>query len=248
MKNVEHMTQEEMAQRIAFALLAPTATIARIFEISLSDAKHLVDIAYFQEMRRQGLTLQAIASAMKVSMSKAALMSRALKSNFIDDADSDLPRKILFMLWAGPLSLARMRQILTDVEPKELKTTLRTLIKDNKIAEEDGEYRLLVQADRRVWDQWISRIDGMNNLVRHLTDTIYGRFFADESIAFARTLSFRLRPNDLERLQSLYQQIFELVVELDQAAQGHEDALEVNLSVLWAEKDLTRSTNQGEEK
>lgn len=248
MKNAEHMTQEEMAQRIAFALLAPTATIARIFEIPLSDAKQLVDIAYFQEMRSQGLTLQAIASSMKVSMSKAALMSRALKSNFIDDADSDLPRKILFMLWAGPLSLARLRQILTDVETKEVKKTLRTLMKEKKIIEENGEYRLLVQADRRVWDQWISRIDGMNNLVRNLTDTIYGRFFADKAIAFARTLSFRLLPDDLERLQTLYQEIFELIIELDQAAQGHENAIEINLSVLWAEKDLTKSTTKGEEK
>jgi len=234
----EHITDEEMARRLVFALLAPAAVFSRVFGIALTDVRGLLDIAYFQESRRQGLTLQAIADSMQVSMSKAALLSRALKSNFLEDTQADVSRRILFMLWAGPLSAARIKQVLTDVEPRGVSKVLKELVKEKKVAKSGQEYTLLVQADRRVWDSWLARIDGMNNILGNLADAVYGRFFAEEALAFARTLAFRVRPEDVHELEVLYKTIFEVVTRLDSAAEGAANAVEINLSVLWSEKEL----------
>jgi hypothetical protein len=240
MENETEMPEVEKVRRLTYALMSPAARLASHFGLSLTDVRLLMDMAYFHEARRRGLTLQDIADAMDISISKAALLSKALKQNFVDaESQAELPRRIEFMLWAEPLSLARMKQVL-PFTAKEVNAAIKELEKSGRISKDDhGLYRLQVSTDRRVWDTWIARIDGVNNAMKSVGNAVFARFFRPALPAFARTLGFRALPEDLAELDALYTQIFELVHRLDaRAGEAPDEALEMSLSIFWSNDEV----------
>ena len=101
--------------------------------------------------------------------------------------------------------------------------------------------RLKWQPTGRGWDNWLRRVDGLQNALRNVTDAAIARFaLPPDETSFARTLSFRARRSDIARLQDLYEQLFALVVEIDQHADDKDadDIVSLTLSMFWAPYDL----------
>jgi len=239
------MSEVEKVRRLTYALMGPAARLASHFGLALTDVRQLMDMAYFHEARRRGLKLQEIADAMGISISKAALLSKALKENFVEsESQAELPRRIEFMLWAEPLSLARMKQVL-PFSAKEVNAAVKELEGAERIEKDShGLYRLRVSTDRRVWDTWIARLDGVNNAMKNVGNAVFARFFRPTMPAFARTLGFRVLPEDLAELHALYAQIFELVQRLDERAGDQpEAAVELRLSIFWVNEDVESKGN-----
>jgi Asp-tRNA(Asn)/Glu-tRNA(Gln) amidotransferase A subunit family amidase len=207
----------------------------------LHHVRDAAETAYFHETRRNDMKMREVADLMQVSMSKVALLSKSLKQNFVrPDIEEELERRIEFMLWAEPLSVAKMRQVLTDVKPKDVKRAVQKLKQEGRIEKVELEntwvYQLNIETDRRSWETWIARIDGLQNALRNVGDAVYARFVSGDPSAFARTLQFRAKKDQLGRLSEAYEELFALVVELDQEAQeAREDEVEeLGLSVFWA--------------
>ncbi len=245
MSEDDSISDEELQERVIYATLGPAVRLARVFRVPLSDLKHWLDMAYYHETKRQNLKMKEVAALMSVSMSKVALLSRQLKENFIrEDLVAELPRRIEFMLWAQPLSLAKLNQVLTDATEEEVEAAIQELLDDGRIelagTETLPQYQLSISVDRRTWDSWLARIDGLNNVLRNVGDAVFSRFFADnKNTSFARTLTFRVRDEDYAKLQEFYEtQLFELIQELDKAADDDEGAQPVSLSLFWAPHDL----------
>lgn len=242
----EAISEQELQSRVIYTLFLPAIRLARHFAIDLSVMKEWMEMAYFHELRREGLKQREIAEVMGVSMSKVSLLSRQLKGNFLRaEQEQELPRRIEFMLWAEPLSQARLHQVLTEVAPEEIDAALEELFEQGHVERvQQGTtevYRLKIQTDRRVWDGWVARVDGLQNLLGNVADVVQGRFFTREARAFARTLTFRLRHDRLDALHELYERgVFDPIVVLDQEASGGGDGEdeapieEMSISVLWA--------------
>src|SRR5690606_15670193 len=193
----------------------------------------------YQETKRRGLKMREASDVLDVSMRKVALLSKRLKQNFLDaEHEVELPRRIEFMLWAEPLSSARIKQVLTDVEEQEIDEAIEMLDAQGRIELQDGRtptWTVKRNEFRLVHDNMLSRIDGLNNLLASLANAVFGRFFEREVRAFARTLSLRVRETDLPRLQSLYEDVlWETLRRLDADAHGNDDAIEMDVSILWA--------------
>ncbi len=239
----DEIGEEELQGRVIYALLKPAGRLARVFGVPLHQVRDLLDMAYYQEVKGKDLKMKEAASLMGVSMSKIALLARQLKENFVN-SESSLERRIEFMLWVEPLSLAKIHQVLTDASMQQVKEALARLTelgRINETSEARGSvYSLNIDQSRRVWDTWLARIDGLQNALGTVSDAVYGRFFAKEAHAFARTLSFRVRKEDLHRLQDFYEnQLFTLVTELDAACQDASDEVAMGLSIFWAPYELT---------
>lgn len=250
----DDISTEELQDRVLYALLGPAGRLARAFATPLTVLRDRAEMAYYHETKRKGLKMKEVAALMDVSISKVALLSRALKENFLSDAEeAELPRQIEFMLWAEPLSAAKIKQVLTETDPDRVDAVIATLVDEGRVAsvEEDNKvvYELQISTDRRVWDSWLARIDGLNNVLRNVTDAIYARFFTDEQGAFARTLTFRARPDDLERLRDFYEnQLFAMVEELDTLAENDpEEAVPISLSLFWAPYEFLESVSPDED-
>ena len=230
---------EQETTRVLFSSLLPAARMATDVLTPLKEMKRLVELAYYREAKRRKLKMKEIRSLLSVSMSKVGLLSRQLKEHFAQpEANHEIPRRIMALLWAGPLSEKRIAQVLYDLEPEEVSAGIQQLVSQSKIVEEPGrtvsQYRLAKGQYRLVEDGWMAKIDALNNLLGSVSGAIKARFFNDDNRAFARTVGFRARPEDLGRLREAYGQLFELICELDEAVDGEETSVPISFSFLFA--------------
>jgi hypothetical protein len=238
-------TDPELARQVTYALLLPVVRLALALGVPLREVAGQVEVAYFHETRRQGLKSREAAAQMGASMRKVAELSSRLKQAFLGmQVEHELPRRIEFLLWAEPQSEVRIRQALPDVEPEEIAAALARLVEEKRAVLDEGRtprYEALKVERRLVSDSLLSRLDGLNNLAGNLGHAVYARFFRGEARAFARTLNFHVRPEDLPLLQRLYQEtIWPALRELDERASKSPDAEAMDLSVVWAPHEYMR--------
>ena len=250
----EDISADELRDRVIYALFLPTVRLARLFGVGLAEMKGWLEIAYFHELRREDMKGREAAELLDVSMSKVALLSRQLKENFLrPEHEAELSRRIEFALWAEPLSKAKLAQVFPGVERRQVDAALRELLDDGRVRKvKRGTvtcFELVIQTDRRVWDTWVARVDGLQDALGNVTNVVYGRFFRGEKRALARTLSFRIRNEDLGELVKMYEQaIFARIVELDARAQdvSVEDTEEMSISTFWGPYHYIRRVLAGE--
>ncbi|MFB6350568.1 MAG: hypothetical protein ABEN55_09855, partial [Bradymonadaceae bacterium] len=162
-----------------------------------------------------------------------------------------LPRRIEYMLWAGEMTEGRIRQALSDRSEAEVDAALEKLVSQQRVVVNEDSYTKTYavpeQEFRLYANNWVARIDGLNNLLSNLTDAVVGRFFEDDDWSFARTLNFRIREADIPELHEMYEeQIFETLARLEQKTTEAEDSevVDMSLSTLWAPTGLSESNEE----
>jgi hypothetical protein len=234
------ISQQESRRRIAFAVLAPFARVAVNWRLPLREAKQLIELAYYAEARRRGYKLREVSELLSVSMSKLGLLSRDLKEIFDEGTTGQTTaRRVLSVLGAGPLSEAKLLSVLDDVEAESVKSVLGDMVEQLLLEIVPGRtplYRLAAAQYRLVQEPWMARYDALNHLMTALGQTIDARFERGDGAAMARTLSFKIRPEDQPRLAELYEKQFvPLILELDRQAEAAGDAgVAMNVAVMWA--------------
>ena len=234
------ISQQESRRRIAFAVLAPFARVAVNWRLPLRAAKQLIELAYYAEARRRGYKLREVSELLSVSMSKLGLMSRDLKEIFDEGtAGQTTARRVLSVLGAGPLSEAKLLSVLDDAEAESVKSVLDDMVAQQLLEIVPGRtplYRLAAAQYRLVQEPWMARYDALNHLMTAVGQTIDARFERGDGTAMARTLSFKIRPEDHARLAELYErQLMPLIVELDQAAvAAGNEGVAMNVAIMWA--------------
>lgn len=234
------ISQQESRRRIAFAVLAPFARVAVNWRLPLRAAKQLIELAYYAEARRRGHKLREVSELLSVSMSKLGLMSRDLKEIFVEGAAGQTTaRRVLSVLGAGPLSEAKLLSVLDDVEAESVKAVLANMVEQlmlELVAGKTPLYRLAAAQYRLVQEPWMARYDALNHLMTTVGQTIDARFERGDGAAMARTLSFKVRPEDHGQLTELYErQIVPLIVALDGAAvAAGAEGVAMNVAIMWA--------------
>jgi hypothetical protein len=214
--------------------------LARRFGMPLKELTDWVETAYFREVRAQGKTLKEAGDVLGVSQRTAVRLSKQLRESFffLPEAHHNLQRRIEFMLGAQAMGAARVKQVLPDIDPEQVEEALASLLAQGRVAEVSGRtlmYRSVADVRRLPRDTWMERIGGLNSFVENLASATYGRFFAREERAFARTVSFPMSPQDLARLRALYEdQVRPALEQLGAEADQHGDGVPMQLSLCWA--------------
>lgn len=220
-------------------LLSQSARLAQRVGGSFKEIRELAGLAYFSELRRRGMTQRQAAQQLDISSRKASQLGASLRETFWQsDREAGLPRRIEYILWAAPASRARIKQVLPDIDEALLERAIDALIEEGRV-EERGERTPVLRVTRGearlVKDDWISRLDGVENLVRSVGDTIVHRFLVGGTASMARTLSFRMRRDDLDELRDLYENvIWPRLVALERKSEDADDIVEMDLSICWA--------------
>lgn len=241
---------EDVRRRVLYSLLLPLARLGFLFGVPLKTLGELLQMAAFHETRRRGLKTDQIAERLDLSPRKVALLSKLLKTNFLRaEQGHTLPRRIEFMLWAEPLSAARIKQVLTDHDAAEIDAALAQLEAQGRVRRVAGRterFEVVGSRYRLVSPDWLARLDGLDNLMANVGSVVYARFFRGEPYAFARTVSLRVREADLDALRTLYEQtIWPTLVALDEAARDDQTARSMDLSILWAPYEYTQKFGPG---
>lgn len=246
MTDTGDISNEEITNRVLYAAFLPVVRLAASFRIPLSTMKKLLETAYFHEVRRRGLGVTDAIDVMHVSKSKSAQLSRQLKTNFLDVEESvGLGRRIEYMLWAEPLSEAKIKQMLPQVDNTAIESALAELLSHERVALTDGAYSLLTTESRRVRDSWIRRQDGLQKAMLAVGDTIFSRFFRSDSDSFARSLSLHVRDEDIPKLYEFYEKsLFPFLSELNETADESGDGREIGFSIFWSDVGSALEENE----
>lgn len=234
----------DLAERLTFAALRPAARIAVDAGFALRDMKKFMELAYYQEAKRRGLKMKEVRALMSVSMAKVGLLSKDLKEHFLQaEQEHGIARQILSLLWATPLSQARIVQAMGEFEPDEIADALEQLEEQGRVRRTNGGateiFELAAAQHRLATDPWMAKVDGLNTLLDSVSRAVRARFFDDDGRAMVRNVAFRVRVEDLDRLKQHYEeQLFPLICELDDAVEGDADSVPIRLSILWAPDEV----------
>lgn len=232
-------SEDNLSTRVVFATLRPAVKLAMSAGVSLKDAKRFIELAYYKEALGQGLKMREMADLLSVSMSKVGLLSKNLKEHFLEpELEYGIGRQILSLLWAAPLSEARISQALDEFDDEDVSNALKQLIEDGRIRRIEGrtdQFELTNEAYRLSTDGWMAKIDGLNTLMDSVSSAITARFERGDDRAMVRNLAFRVREEDLDELRELYQEVlFPKIVELDAAVEADATSVPIRMSVLWS--------------
>lgn len=229
-----------LKERVVYAAMALPARLGLSLGLEMKQLVDLMQMAVFHETRRQDLKTAEAAERLGVSMRKISMLSQRLRRNFADDeAMDDLERRIEFMLWASPLTQARLHQLLRGFDHDEIDAATDALLAAGRIrATEDPQgplYTITRSESRLVSEDWQARLDGLTDIVSTVANTVDARLIHGDARSFARNLMLRIRPGDLHELHTLYSDvIWETLRQLDFHAKDDPDAEEISVSILWA--------------
>ncbi len=234
-------TAQEFANRVVYSVLKPAVHLADTLKVPMKDFTGLLQRAYYQVKKSRGMTLPEIAEELQLSTRTADRLAKALRENFFaPEQERGLPRQVEFLLWSGPRSEARLLQLLPDTDAEALRDALAQLQGEGRVAFEDGRtpvWRATRRANRLHDDSLAARVDALNHLMDAVQSTVWRRFFSQDRRAGARTVSLRVRRDELDALERLYEEVvWARLVELDaRARDAPEDAiLEVSVAMIWS--------------
>ncbi len=235
----ENITPEEFQARLLYSLMLPVARLASRTQVPLKEVVRWLRIAYFQELRARGATLREIAALMDVSQPTAARLAREARDNFLlPEREHQLPQRLEFMLWASPMSAARLHQCLPEEAPEDIDAALALMSEQGRIAphpERPDQLTLTRPEGRLMGDSWVARIGSLNSLLDNLDQTVKQRFLDHSDDAFARTLNLRVALDELPALRALYEDtLWPALVALDARARHAPKRVAIKLSLLWA--------------
>ncbi len=239
-------TSAELERRVVYATLVPAVRLGRLFGVRLKEASEWLELAHLKELVDEGLKLKEAADRLQVSVRKVSMLSSRLRENFfVPEREHELPSRVLFALWAEPLSRKRIKQYLSTFDEAEVDAAVDRLERDGKIRLLSGRtptYETIEAAQRLVRRDMMARVDALDSMLSTITDAIYSRFFSSSpDSSFARALQLRVSPEDLPKLRALYEeQIWPTLSALDEAARDDPDALPLGLALSWAPLDATQ--------
>ncbi len=240
----------DLIPRLTFAALRPAARLAVRGGFALRDIKKYMELAYYQEARRRGLKMKEISDLMSISMAKVGQLSKELKEHFLEpELEHGIARQILSLLWASPLSHARIAQALPEFDTHEVEKALAQLVEQGRVRTIAGRTDTFGLADARQrldTAPWMAKVDGLNTLLESTSQAVRARFFDEDERAMVRNVAFRVRPQDVDRLKRHYEEhLFPLICDLDDAGVADDESIPIRLSILWA-PDQPESNDENE--
>lgn len=245
MKEKEHQDEQadnEFVLRVIYSLMKPIVKLAAANQIEMSQLGPWLQVAYFHALKEQGLKMRQMSSVMGLSMRKIAMLSKRLKQNFLrPEEEVELPRQIEFILWAEPLSFARLMQGLPQASEEAVLNAIEILIAQERIYLISGRvsvYSISSTTRRIVGREWKGKIDGLNHVMNTVFNATYGKLIKNDERAFARTLQMHIRDGDIEKLTRFYSEtVFPFLVQLDSDASESTTPIPFEVSLLWAPSD-----------
>ena len=233
---------DELKEGVLYAMLRAVARIGAETEIPIKTQAAWIRIAQFHELRSTGMTVVQASRAMGVSEPTGARIARELRTSFLNpETDHELPKRIAFMLWAGPMSRKKISQVLPTESDENISKAIEILLDSGRIEEIESRTttdQVTQVEDRIVGPAPTARLGALNSLLESVTKTVSARFFRNDKSAFARTVSFRMREEDEPELQKFYtEQLWPFLAELEKRSENELTKRTTQLSILWVSEN-----------
>lgn len=216
--------KEISAQSVRIAVLSamfePPLTLARLMGLSLDDVHELVTHGYFDQFRRQGLSLRQMSSRFGRSLRTLATLSKSSteRHDLLSGSQRlEIQRQVARAL-TKKQSRASLRRRLRRLDDESFDQALGELEAMGLIEQTAGGYVSRERRHSMVREDLDARIESLRHLLSAITAVVHRRFFEGEgqALAFARVLSFNTSSEAAKAaVQERYDGLREWVTNLD---------------------------------
>lgn len=194
--------------RLLYSLLKPAVRVAARFRVPVRTVGELLRLAYFEELRRKGLSHAEIAGRLGQTERNMRMLERKLKGEFFAaETEIGLVREVEdFIASCGPSQRRLLKHLSASWEEHEILSALDVLIKEGRVERRDKrlvptrKYVTLTSADFR------QRIDALNHFLDAVTRSVIQRLVHDEKRnAMMKTVSFDADPGAFEEFRNRFE-------------------------------------------
>lgn len=223
----------ERRMRALHALLMPAVRLARELDLPLADLKRAAEMAYFDEATRRVELLKDLRRVMSISISKVGLLSRTWRTWFIPDDGMALKRRVEYMLASGPLTLARLNQVLPQERFVDLEGSLRELLAEGRIEKIEQQatwaYGLVFGVADTHWSRMLERISGLERVGDAWYELVRSQLLEGASEADSSRWTLPMRREDVAEITKLVEALGERLNELSCEPRDADMTLEVGV-------------------
>lgn len=234
----------DLRMRLIAVALEPALALARVSAVPLDDLQDMVTVGYFRELRSRGMTLRAIAGRMHKSVRTVASLSQVAARKRDHSGGSQrlrLRRKLVAYLGKhSRVSIVQLQRAMRNVARAELDEELQQLAAQGIVRLDDRIIELAASLMTLVSDRLEPRIDSLRHFLDVVTQVVYQRFWTTDlgQEAFARVLSFRVEPAQLEQPRNAYyESLRNAAIEVDGKAGAN--AVDVSAAVCFVRASAT---------
>ncbi len=228
--------------RALHALLMPAARLARETELPLADLKRAAEMAYCDDATRRVELLKELRRIMSISISKVGLLSRTWRTWFIPEESLPLKRRVEYMLASGPLTLARLNQVLPQERFVDLESALRELLAEGHIEKIEQQatwaYGLKFGVADTPWAHMLERISGLERFGTAWFELVRGQLLSEEPNARASRWTLPMRREDAARIQELVEEFGQRLEALACEPRDADMTLEIGVVLAPQERPL----------
>ena len=229
----------ERRLRALHALLLPAARLARELELPLADLKRSAEMAYFDSATERTELLKDLRRVMSITISKVGLLSRTWRTWFIPDDGLPLKRRVEYMLASGPLTLARLNQVLPQERFVDLESSLRELLAEGRIEKIEQQatwaYGLVFGVADTPWSQMLERISGLERVGGAWYELVRAQILGQEPEARSSRWTLPMRREDVAEINKLIEELGERMEAL--ACEPRDADMTLEIGVLLAPQD-----------
>lgn len=247
----ETHNRDEERDHVVFAAMRLAALLAWREQYPLHRIKQTAELAYLHHVLESGEKKSKLASALGVGATKFSELTGKLHARFAQtDRAHGLPRQLLSLLWAGPLTRAQINKSLTNHTREEIDDALDALIDEERVEELSGrtkKYTTTRAIQRLSVVPWIAKIDGLNTLIEHVNLAIVRRLQEADERAMVRNISFQVHPSQVHELREFYEStLLPFLAELDTKSSDASDPVHMKFSILWAPEEPASASEPGD--
>lgn len=195
----EEVAIARLPARLVYSLCKAAARVAASSRMPMKELLDLVELAYFEEVRRQHpRELGVVAQQLGLSLRSVGTLHRRLKDAFFAAERSFAPaRRVCALLVSGARTLPDLAGAAPDLEPAQVRRALKDLEARGWVTRNGVRYALVARLRSYVDDQLNARIDALNNQMEIIASSVWARFVAGVDTAIGRSWVFAARASDL---------------------------------------------------
>lgn len=191
----------ETQLRLEYSLLRIAVRVAARFRIPMRTLSELLRLAYFEVLRREGLTQTEIGRRLGQTDRHMRSLAQKLRSDFFAaEREVGLVREIETLVADKAPLPTELSKLLPSWSEHEVKRAFEELLAEKRIAPgPDGHLHVGARYVLLASDQFHRRIDALNHFLDGLHQAVMHRLVYDEKqTAMIKTITFSANPASLE--------------------------------------------------
>jgi hypothetical protein len=191
----------ETQLRLEYSLLRVAVRAAARFRVPMRTLTELVRLAYFEVLRRQGLTQAEIGRRLGQTDRHMRTLAQRLRSDFFAaEREVGLLREVESTVAHKRMTEVELVEALPSWRAQEIRRAVEELIEEKRVVRtEDGYLEFGTRYNILASDQFHRRIDALNHFLDGLYQAVMHRLVHDEKkTAMIKTITFSADPDQLE--------------------------------------------------